>query len=45
MAVESLTWGNYLVGNMIPVTLGNIVGGGAIGFVMWFSYLRKPAGK
>ena len=45
VAVESLTWGNYLVGNMIPVTLGNIVGGGAIGFAMWFSYLRKPAGK
>ena len=45
VALESLTWGNYIVGNLIPVTLGNIVGGAAIGFVMWFSYLRKPASK
>ena len=40
VAVESLTWGNYLLGNLIPVTLGNIVGGAAVGFTYWFSFLR-----
>lgn len=25
--LEALTWGNFLVNNLIPVTLGNIVGG------------------
>ena len=40
VAVESLTWGNYFLGNMLPVTLGNILGGVAIGFTYWFSFLR-----
>ncbi len=40
VAVENLTWGNYFVGNMIPVTLGNIIGGVAVGFTFWFSFLR-----
>ena len=40
VAVESLTWGNYFLNNMIPVTLGNIVGGAAVGFTYWFSFLR-----
>ena len=40
VAVDSLTWGNYFLGNMIPVTLGNIVGGVAVGFTYWFSFLR-----
>lgn len=29
------------VGNLVPVTLGNIVGGTAVGAVYWFAYLRK----
>jgi formate/nitrite transporter len=34
-------WGG-LVGNLIPVTLGNIVGGGVlVGAVYWFIYLRR----
>lgn len=41
----ALTWGHYFLGNMIPVTLGNIVGGCFIGWLMWFCYLRKPASK
>ena len=40
VAVENLTWGNYFLGNLIPVTLGNIVGGVAVGFTFWFSFLR-----
>jgi formate transporter len=37
-----LTWGNFLWANLLPVTLGNIVGGaGMVGLVYWFVYLRK----
>lgn len=36
-----LTWGNFLINNLLPVTLGNIVGGaGLVGLVYWFAYLR-----
>lgn len=36
------TWGNFLTSNLIPVTLGNIVGGAIfVGAVYWFVYLRK----
>ena len=33
-----LTWGRYLAGNLLPVTLGNILGGGLfVGMVYWFT--------
>lgn len=36
-----LTWGNFLVANLLPVTIGNIIGGAmAVGLVYWFIYLR-----
>ena len=40
----SLTWYNFLVGNLIPVTIGNIIGGSVMmAAVYWFVYLRpKP---
>lgn len=35
-----LTWGNF-VGNLIPVTIGNIIGGAVmVGLVYWLAYLR-----
>lgn len=38
----SLTWDNFIFANLIPVTLGNIVGGSLlVGAVYWFVYLRK----
>ncbi len=38
----NLTWGNFLSGNLLPVTIGNIIGGaGFVGAVYWFIYLRK----
>ena len=36
-----VTWGHSLVDNLLPVTIGNIVGGGImVGAVYWFVYLR-----
>lgn len=40
--LTKLTWGNYFGGNMLPVTLGNIIGGVLIAFVFWFCWIRKP---
>jgi formate transporter len=37
-----LNWGNFIVGNLIPVTIGNIIGGSImVTAVYWFVYLRK----
>ena len=37
----ALTWGNFLA-NLVPVTIGNIIGGSLmVGAVYWFIYLRK----
>jgi formate transporter FocA len=36
-----LTWERFLLNNLLPVTLGNIVGGALlVGVVYWFVYLR-----
>jgi formate/nitrite transporter len=38
----ALTWENFLVGNLLPVTIGNIIGGSImVGAVYWFVYLRR----
>jgi formate transporter len=40
-AFTKLTWANFFLNNLIPVTLGNIVGGaGMVGLIYWFVYLR-----
>lgn len=37
-----LTWGNFFFANLLPVTIGNIIGGAVmVGLVYWFVYLRK----
>lgn len=37
-----LTWTGFLFNNLLPVTLGNIMGGAVmVGTVYWFVYLRK----
>lgn len=41
---EALTWGNMFLRNLLPVTLGNIVGGSfLVGLPYWFLYVRKAA--
>jgi formate/nitrite transporter len=49
-SLAGLTWGNFFVKNLLPVTLGNIVGGSVmVGIAYWFIYLTgnkdKPAAK
>lgn len=40
--IANLTWGTFFVKNLIPVTLGNIVGGSIfVGMIYWLSYLYK----
>jgi len=40
----ALTWENFFVANLLPVTVGNVIGGSImVAAVYWFVYLRKPA--
>jgi formate transporter len=37
----NLTWGAFFLKNLLPVTIGNIIGGaGFVGLAYWFIYLR-----
>ena len=37
----SLTWGHFFIRNLLPVTIGNIIGGAIfVGMAYWFIYLR-----
>lgn len=36
--LSSLTMHNFLLGNLLPVTIGNVLGGGALGASMWLAY-------
>ena len=37
----ALTWENFVVANLLPVTLGNVLGGSVlVGLAYWFIYLR-----
>lgn len=46
-AVEGLTWRAFVLDNLVPVTLGNLIGGGLlVAAVYWLVYLRpKPASE
>ena len=40
--INSLTWASMFIKNLLPVTLGNILGGaGLVGFVYWFIFKRE----
>jgi formate/nitrite transporter len=46
MDLTPLTWGDFLVRNLLPVTLGNIVGGSVlVGLMYWFIYVRPNSAK
>jgi formate/nitrite transporter len=45
-ALAGLTWARFLVGNLLPVTVGNVFGGAVmVGVIYWLVYLRpdRPA--
>lgn len=46
-ALARLTWEGFLLRNLLPVPLGNVVGGAVmVGLVYWFVYLRtRPETK
>ncbi len=45
-AYSRLTWGNFIVDNLIPVTIGNIIGGVFfVALVYWVVYLRNKQAK
>lgn len=42
----ALTWSAFLFRNLLPVTVGNMIGGGVmVGGVYWFVYLRTRAAR
>lgn len=41
-----LTWANFIINNLIPVTIGNIIGGGLlVGLTYWVIYRRPELRK
>ncbi|HEU0335540.1 MAG TPA: formate/nitrite family transporter [Gaiellaceae bacterium] len=41
---DDLSWGGFVVDNLLPVTIGNVLGGALlVGAVYWFVYLRPRA--
>jgi formate transporter len=45
VSLAGLSWQNFLINNLLPVTLGNILGGGVmVGAVYWLIY-RSAARK
>ncbi len=46
IAAQGLSWGSFLLGNLLPVTLGNILGGaGIVGAGYWLIYLHHTPGS
>ena len=43
VGAEAVNIGNMLGINLLPVTIGNIIGGASVGLVYWFLYLKKAA--
>jgi formate transporter len=43
-AYPNLTWERFITHNLVPVTIGNVLGGALlVGLVYWFVYLKQPA--
>lgn len=41
ISADTLTWSNFITNNLIPVTLGNLVGGVGVGIGYWLAFLAK----
>jgi formate/nitrite transporter len=41
LALGALSWGNFFARNLLPVTIGNIVGGAGTGLLFWFCHARE----
>jgi formate transporter len=40
--LSHLTWGGFFLGNLLPVTIGNLIGGAVlVGMIYWGVYLRN----
>ncbi len=40
--LSHLTWGSFFADNLLPVTIGNVIGGALmVGALYWFVYLRR----
>lgn len=40
--LSNLNWGSFFLKNLLPVTLGNIVGGGIfVGAIYWYVYIKR----
>jgi formate/nitrite transporter len=43
--LSNLTWTEFLTANLVPVTIGNVIGGALmVGAIYWFVYLRETPG-
>jgi formate/nitrite transporter len=40
IATSTLSWGNFFLRNLVPVTAGNITGGALTGFIMWRAHVK-----
>ncbi|AAO35515.1 formate/nitrite transporter [Clostridium tetani] len=44
--LANLNWSNFIFNNLIPVTLGNIIGGAIfVGLIYWFVYLKPDTSQ
>lgn len=42
VSLANLNWSGFLLNNLLPVTIGNVIGGAIfVGFVYWYVYLYK----
>lgn len=39
--ISSLTWGNFILANLFPVTVGNVLGGTAVGVLFWAAHKKR----
>ncbi len=43
-SIDKLNWGSMIINNLIPVTIGNIIGGTLfVGTVYWLIYMKKES--